>query len=493
MTRRWIQLYLSAATVLALAFDAAAAPPPSLAAHGDKPWEAGALAGAKLTVKTGTKVRLLGESITCGGGVVAAGTDIVVSKSMKCQVGSATLELEAKNAGDQPIAIFALPDGFYLAQERKTPLVVAAGTKVTLYGSTTSCADDAGRSITPAGRSFAIERKFEHQCKVDSATLRIQVDDPAPPTAPSAPQAPAASAVVAAAASCTASQLRPADVPGECKSSKAQGADDGDRDAVICIGLDGGLIGAVPELEEGQVAVVRLVAPQIGAVAGLGVSFERELFLTVVGKQRTQTDSGAVVLAERRVKLRTAGKLDIRVQTSGGEMAATGGACSVPTAEHQQTLQVLGNFYLTVGLAPIYSTRRTLEAKTSLGADGIHRLVENVDSSLDLAVNLVVYPWGIRDTTTFSVGMFLGTSLVTPGRSWYLGLNPSFPVAGVGLTGGVGAHIVQGLAADREVGQPWPAGVDVPTQTTAQLGWYAGVNLEDGLFRKVFGAVVDDD
>jgi hypothetical protein len=242
-----------------------------------------------------------------------------------------------------------------------------------------------------------------------------------------------------------------------------------------------------------MVAVVRLYAPHLGASGTLAVDFERELFLRTLGEAKTKAAlKKAILVAQQQVKLTGAGKLTIVVKRAGGNLS-TKPSCRVPADEKQAVLDVEGSFYFSVGVAPVFSWEKSRVIKARQGDDGINRIVVDDNHELDVLLTLVAYPWGVRYDTVFSVGLVAATSLANPFRSFYFGLQPSFPVIGMGIVGGVGVHVLDELEDDLAEGQPWPDNTDVPTQVGAKPGWFVGVNVEDTLFRKVFGEIFEDD
>ncbi|MEQ9322417.1 MAG: hypothetical protein RIF41_24845, partial [Polyangiaceae bacterium] len=144
------------------------------------------------------------------------------------------------------------------------------------------------------------------------------------------------------------------------------------------------------------------------------------------------------------------------------------------------------------GIAPVFAYKKNTDVVAREGDEGINAIVVNRRHAFDVVLNVVAYPWGVLEDDPVCFGFMTGTSLTSPFQSWYLGGQLSSPVAGVGLVGGAALNVVKGLDGDLSEGQPWPDNLEVPTSTQATPGFFAGVNIEDTLFKKVFQALFDE-
>lgn len=111
--------------------------------------------------------------------------------------------------------------------------------------------------------------------------------------------------------------------------------------------------------------------------------------------------------------------------------------CSVPSGTSELEIKIDGEYHLSLGLAPLFSARKSLDIGTRTGADGVRRIEAKPQDAFDIALNVVAYPQGVSEYQPLNAGVLLGTSLTNPGRSWYLGPQLSSPAAGFRLTGGV--------------------------------------------------------
>lgn len=449
--------------------------------------------GSRVDVQPGS-IRLLGASasaVTCSGVTDPTSFSIAAGQSITCARGERSLTLQG--VGTDTRAFFYDERGFFDAVPLRRPLTGGEPLTVRVFtanGVTSPrCTSSDQQPVNPRpDRSFEFSAgTFE--CKLNAATWTVEATQKAAPTVPSS-TSPSSN-------ECPATAFH-VDPPPQC------GANANDREVTVCVGLDGQPVGSLPVLEQGQTLRVQLVAPT-GAVSGtLAVQFERSLILRTFTEEAARATPGASqVLAEHSVRLTSAGKVTIKVSRAAGTLQLSSlrpdgprisDACTVPAAAPGElALQVAGDYYLSLGLAPVYAANESLRTGARLDPDGVTRVYEDRGAQLDLMMNLVAYPFGVRETDLFGLGVLLGTSLANPGRSWYAGGTVAFPAAGLGVIGGAAAHVVDRLQDGIAAGRPWQAGVEVPTETGAQIGWFAGVNVEDGLFRKVFSALFSDD
>jgi hypothetical protein len=265
----------------------------------------------------------------------------------------------------------------------------------------------------------------------------------------------------------------------------------------LCVTPSGQVLSR-PPMEEGMSVTIALVHPEFrGHEFELDVEFERATVLNILGLEADRTDSVAWVLgAQHTVRLSSAGTLHITTRIDpkdpDAEFETGPERCRVSTVvTKKHAFDVRGHYHFMLGVMPtlagLYDRKHTLNRSD----DGVQRVYEQDIRSVDWALTLSGYPWGVSPDDFGAFGILVGTSMRDIGERWYAGLEWDSPI-GLGLVGGAAVIVVPELDRDFLAGQPL-TDTQVPVHDSVAVTWFLGINIEARLFAKAFEKLAGDD
>lgn len=400
---------------------------------------------------------------------------------VKTKCGSITVTTKA--GGNEAVLV---EDGSWWKMIPAPPGAIPLTTddKLESYDPAVCVATSNSENAAPKDRVWSFKDATSMSCKQSGTGVDISVTKAAAPAPGGDAPSPKAGAPKEAAAlsACESADyaVLAATIPAECGKVVK-------NEFTICVDLNGNVVGERPVLESGGNIHVVLLSPSDDAAGTLGLSFKKDLVLSQFKVAGGPVAVDATKLARTNIQPHGSGTIEISIQRTGGSIHRAPGAadCNV-TGSAKGSLQVEGDYYLSLAIAPIYSWHRDRDVTSRVGGDGVRRIVDSPSNSMDVMLDIVFYPWGVRETTVVAGGLVLGTSISQPGRSWMFGPQLSFPVAGVGITAGGSLNVVKVLPGGYFAGQPWSGSADLPTKDGVQPGFYFGINVEDELFKRVF-------